>query len=191
MRIYVFNSHKSIRGIRIKFALFALEFNTMKIAIIADIHDNSANLKKFLDWASENDIEAVVCCGDVTNVETISALSSGFDGNIYLVRGNMEIFEDEELAGFSNIDHGGRVAVWNIGGKKIGACHEPFLIDKVWEQETPDMVFYGHTHKPWEDKQNGAKVVNPGTLGGVFSEATFAVYDTESGELELKMVNRL
>jgi len=163
----------------------------MKVAIIADIHDNSATLKKFLDWASKNDIEALVCCGDVTTVETLSSLSSGFEKDIFLVRGNMEIFEDEEVEQFSNINYAGRVGVWDIGGKKIGACHEPYLIAKVLEKGGCDLVFYGHTHKPWEEKQDKTRVVNPGTLGGVFSEATFAVYDTETEELSLKMVNRL
>lgn len=163
----------------------------MKIAIIADIHDNSATLDKFLDWAGENDMEAVVCCGDVTTVETLGVLSSKFKKDIFLVRGNMEIFEDEEVNGFSNIDYPGRVGLWDIGDKKIGACHEPYLIDKVLEKDTPDLVFYGHTHKPWEEKRGKTRVVNPGTLGGVFSEASFAVYDTEAEELSLKMVNRL
>ena len=163
----------------------------MKISIISDIHDNLTNLNKFLKWASRHEIEAILCCGDVSNLETISILSSGFDGNIFLVQGNMELFEPEELKGFGNIHHGGRIQVWSFDGKKIGACHEPFLIDKVLTKEDCDLVFYGHTHKPWQESRGDVLIVNPGTLGGVFSKATFAFYDTSSSEPELKILERL
>lgn len=163
----------------------------MKLAIIADVHDNLSNLHTFLSWSKDNDIEAIVCCGDLTNQETLSVLSSGFKGDIFMILGNMEIFESSEATKYKNVDLKGRVGVWSIGGKKIGACHEPFLIAKVLEQGVCDIIFYGHTHKPWEEEQDGVKTVNPGTLGGVFSEASFAVYDTQSGKLNLKLVNRL
>ena len=64
----------------------------MKIAIISDIHDNLVNLKKCLDWCGQNGAEAVICCGDVTNGETLAFLRDNFRGPIHLVRGNMEIY---------------------------------------------------------------------------------------------------
>lgn len=163
----------------------------MKIAIISDIHDNLVNLGKCLSWCGKNQVEAVVCPGDVTNLETLEFLDKNSPGPIYLVRGNMEIFEDEDLKNFSQINYGGRVAVWEIDGLTIGACHEPFLIAKVLEKGNCDLVFYGHTHKPWEEERQGARVVNPGTLGGVFSKASFALFNTANNDLELKLVDNL
>src|SRR6056297_1754236 len=163
----------------------------MKIAVISDIHDNLVNLDKCLSWCRDNKIEAVICPGDVTNSETLEFLDKNSPGPVYLVRGNMEIFEDEEVKSFSQIDYGGRVAVWEIGSLTIGACHEPFLIAKVLEKGDCNLVFYGHTHKPWEERRQGTRVVNPGTLGGVFSKASFAFYDTENNNLELKLVDDL
>ncbi|MFA5248630.1 MAG: metallophosphoesterase family protein [Patescibacteria group bacterium] len=177
----------------------------MKIAIISDIHDNLVNLEKCLEWCTENKIEKIICCGDITNSETLSVLARY--KCVFLVYGNMEIYDEDELVAYPNIINGGRTAIFNIAGKNIGACHEPFLIKEVFNikfplergvaqySETgcvnPDIIFYGHTHKPWIEEKNGVKLVNPGTLGGVFSRATFAVYDTEKPEPELKILDLL
>ena len=113
-------------------------------------------------------------------------------GSVFLVRGNMEIYDEKEIADYKNLIYGGRVAIWEIGGKKIGVCHEPFLIKEIFSKDKkPDIVFYGHTHKPWIEEKDGTKIVNPGTLGGVFSRATFAVYDTAKTEPELKILDLL
>ena len=178
----------------------------MRIAIISDIHDNLVNLEKCLTWCVNNNIEYLICCGDVTNSETLEFLahfnkSVGNQWYIYLVKGNMEIFEDKEVEKYKNVKFLGRVGRFNLEGKNIGLCHEPFLIKKVKELGKCDIIFYGHTHKPWlsfakatESKENiesDTKLINPGTLGGVFQKATFAVWDSGSGELELKILEIL
>jgi uncharacterized protein len=182
----------------------------MKIAVISDIHDNLVNLEKCLVWCEENGVEKIVCCGDVANGETLQFLSENFTGEIFLVRGNLEIYEEEEIKPFKNYIYGGRTAVWEIGGKKIGVCHEPFLIKELFAKiksplsrgvDAPrgrgvlidkiDVIFYGHTHKPWIEDRGGTLLVNPGTLGGVFSRATFAFYDTAKSAPELKILDLL
>lgn len=163
----------------------------MKIMIISDIHDNLVNLEKCLKWCAGNSIEKIICCGDVTNSETLKTLSDNFSGEIFLVQGNGEIYEDEEVAILKNYTYGGRTAIWEIDGQKVGVCHEPFLIKEVFAKGSPDIIFYGHTHKPWVETQNKIQIVNPGTLGGVFTAPTFAVWDTKSGKLELKLLNTL
>ncbi len=160
----------------------------MKIAVISDIHDNLTNLEKCLKWCRENNIEELICCGDVTNSETLEFLSQNFSGKIHLVKGNMEIYNEKEIEQYGNIKYYGRTGRFTIGDKTIGLCHEPYLIKKVLEQGSRDIIFYGHTHEPWIEKRDGAVTVNPGTLGAVFQKATFAVWDSESGELELKVL---
>ncbi|MFH0923193.1 MAG: YfcE family phosphodiesterase [Candidatus Falkowbacteria bacterium] len=160
----------------------------MKIAVISDIHDNSVNLKKCLDWRRQNNIEEIICCGDVTNNETLKFLSNHFSGRIHLVRGNIELFPESEPEKYDNINYYGRIARIKIGEARIGICHEPYLTDYVLKKGGCDIVFYGHTHEPWEDRKNGARLINPGTLGAMFSKATFAVWDTESNHVELKIL---
>jgi len=193
----------------------------MKIVIISDIHDNLPNLKKCLAWCAENKIEKIICAGDVTNSETLQTLSENFSGEIFLIRGNGEIFSEEEIAIYKNITYGGCFAIFEIGGKNVGVCHEPFFKKEFLgvnsslktcqsagrgsvdaprvrpasneaEGGVPvDIIFCGHTHKPWIEIKNGIQIINPGTLGGVFTPATFAVWDTDKREPELKLLASL
>ena len=54
-----------------------------------------------------------------------------------------------------------------------------------------NLVFHGHTHKAWEEKINETRMINPGELAGQFYKPTFAIYDTETDKLELKILERL
>ena len=163
----------------------------MKVAIISDIHDNIANLKKCLAYCAVNSIEKIFCCGDVTNSETLEFLANNFQKEIYLVRGNMEIFDEDEPKKYKNIIYTGRIVRFELAGKKIGLCHEPFLLDYVLKKGECDIIFYGHTHKPWIEKKNNYLFANPGTLGAVFQKATFAVWDLEKQEPELKILEEI
>jgi putative phosphoesterase len=163
----------------------------MLIAIISDIHDNLVNLNKCLSWCKKEKIKNLICCGDITNSETLKILSENFDGQIYLVRGNLEIYEEEEVFQYKNIKYLGRYGRFEFDNKIIGVCHEPYFIKKVLEDGICDIIFYGHMHEPWQSKENDVLIINPGTLGGVFQKATFAVWDIKEKEPELKILEEL
>ncbi len=162
----------------------------MLIAIISDIHDNLANLKICLDWIEKIKFEKIICLGDVTNIETINYLSNYFKGEIFLVRGNIELYEEIELEYYQNINYGDEIKILEIDNLKIGLCHEPRKIKKLMDC-SPDYIFYGHTHKPWLEKDGATMIVNPGNLSGTFHEATFAYLDTTTRKLELKVLKEL
>lgn len=164
----------------------------MKIAIISDIHDNTTNLKKCFSVCKEEKIEHAICCGDVTNIETLDLICKKFGDKLFLVKGNAEIYNENDIKKYPKINYAGKIGYWTINDanlpvdKKIGACHEPYLIDKVLEKGKCDIVFYGHTHKPWEMNKKNTRIINPGTLSGMFTIATFAIWDTEKNNLQLK-----
>lgn len=162
----------------------------MLIAIISDIHDNLETLKKCLTWCSNNKINSLICCGDITTIETISYLARNFSGEIFVVSGNAEIYEEKDINKFKNINFYGEIGINEINGVNIGFCHEPEKIKKIQELSPLDLdfIFYGHTHKPWLEKRGSTLIVNPGTLGGVFYQATFAVLDSGAKNLSLKIV---
>jgi hypothetical protein len=161
----------------------------MKIAIISDIHDNLANLKIFLIWAKKESVEKIICCGDVTNSDSVDFLAKSFGGEIILAQGNMEVYDDSILSNYLSVNYLGRSGVAEVDGIIIGVCHEPGYIPKVLERnKAVKIIFYGHTHKPWLETKDGVSLVNPGTLGGVFQKASFAVWDTKTGGLELKLL---
>ncbi len=161
----------------------------MKVAICADIHDNEAYLEMFLAWCGAHSTEAILVCGDITSAATLKLFNaSGLP--VYLIRGNAELFEDSVFKKFVNLHYLGRYGCVELGGKKIGLCHEPRYIDRLLG-ESPDIIFHGHTHKPWIEERDAIAIINPGTLGGVFTPSTFAFWDTAKPLPELKQTARL
>ncbi|MFH1325889.1 MAG: metallophosphoesterase [Candidatus Falkowbacteria bacterium] len=163
----------------------------MKIAIISDTHDNIPNLEKALAWMKQNNIKQLICCGDVCNSETLKYLAESFKNKIHLVYGNMELYEQNEAKQYDNINFLGRYGIVSINNKQIGICHEPWFVDKILEQDKYDIIFYGHTHKPWDEMVKKIRMLNPGTLAGMFYKATFAVWDTENNNFELKVLEEM
>jgi len=173
----------------------------MKIAIISDSHDNVPNMEKALKYINDQKIKTIVHCGDLCAPSMlISVIVPNFKSKIYLVNGNVgdpELLE-EIAKKYKDVNVCGDTGKIEIDGKKIGFTHFPIEAKKLAETGKYDLVFYGHTHKPWEenlrlttDNSKTVRLVNPGTLAGMFYKATFAIYDTESDKLELKILETI
>ena len=166
----------------------------MKIVIISDTHDNVPNMEKALKWMKENQIEQIIHCGDLCAPALLKfTLAPNFTGPIHLVFGNVE---DRDLTSklakeLNHVTHYGDVGEIELGNKKIAFTHFPDKGKELSETGKYDLVFYGHNHKPWEETINRTKLINPGTLAGMFNKATFAVYNTVTDELELKILEQL
>jgi len=170
-------------------------FLSMKIAIISDTHDNLTNFKKALFWAEKEKIKTVLHCGDIGSVDFLKKAAEDFSGKIHLVLGNMDEYYKipQEYSGGKNkkvVLHG-EIGEIKEGGKKIAFCHFPDWAKKLALSKKYDLVFYGHTHKPWEEKVGDCRLINPGNLAGIFYKSTFAIYDTQSDNLELKILEKL
>ena len=163
----------------------------MRIAIISDIHDNLVNLAKCLDWCQTAKVATIICCGDIANSKTLKFLASKFSGTIHLVGGNADIYDKDEINQYENIRYYDKIGRIEIDGRHIGICHEPHLIPEVIAKERRDIIFFGHTHKPWIAKRQKIVTVNPGTLDDMPHSATFAVWGTTSNRLELKILDNL
>ena len=168
----------------------------MKIAIVSDSHDNVPNIDKMLAYCQKEKIAVMLHCGDVCAPSVLKYLVENFKGEIYLVYGNVDGDREkmEEFGGQLNNIHilgdEGSPKIKNLG-LKIGLVHYPERAKAMAKEGKYDFVFYGHNHRPWEETIGKSKLVNPGTLGGLFQKATFAVYDTVDDKLELKILERL
>jgi len=161
----------------------------MKIAIISDIHDNLVNLENCLNWCNKNGIKEIICCGDITNSETLNFLASNFKNTIHLIKGNIELYNEAELEQYRNIKYYSKIGKIELESIVIGFCHEPYLAEKLARQGGYDIIFYGHTHKPWIEEKDEIKIINSGTLSAMFQKATFAVM--EDDKIELKILENL
>lgn len=166
----------------------------MKIAIISDSHDNIPNVEKFLAWAKENKIEMIIHCGDIAAPAMIKkVIVPEFSGPIHLVHGNVSDREmlEKVCSEVKNVTLHGDEGYLEVEGIKIAFCHYPEKAKELAESGKYNMVFYGHSHKPWIEKIGHTVLANPGTLGGMFSKATFSFLDTESNNLELKILESI
>ncbi|OGZ69873.1 MAG: hypothetical protein A3D44_03165 [Candidatus Staskawiczbacteria bacterium RIFCSPHIGHO2_02_FULL_42_22] len=161
----------------------------MKIAIVSDTHDNMANFNKVIDFLNAQKITTMLHCGDICNQETVNEAIKNFNGEILFVKGNGD-YDLKNYKDMMEIEAGGDVKK-GLGPKKIAFIHYPELARKLAESGKYDIVFYGHTHKPWEEKVGNCRLVNPGELAGQRFKPCFAIYDTETDNLELKILEKM
>jgi len=164
----------------------------MKIAVVSDSHDNVANIKKAIHLIKKEKIKTILHCGDVCSFDTLKNCFFDFKGKVYVALGNADYIserDNEKLP--DNIEILGKVGSIEIKEKKISFCHFPKVAYDLAGTGKYDTVFYGHTHKPWEEEVNQTKLVNPGNLAGIICKSTFATYNIKSGKLELKILENL
>ena len=168
----------------------------MKVVIISDVHDNLANLQKVLDYCEKSKIEKMICCGDTASEETIDFLQKNFPGKIWLTPGNMDVgyWDYDELVKKyknTNLKIFPEEGEAEIDGHRIAFVHFPDKARELARTGKYQFVFYGHTHKPWEENINNCRVLNPGNVANLYSPATFAVWRTEDDKVELLRVENL
>jgi len=150
------------------------------VAIISDSHDNMPNIKTFLDYCKKNKIKTLLHCGDVTSLETWNYINDNFNGQIHAVMGNADMFDLQ------------RKQIIEIDAIKIGFAHHKETAARLISKENNlDFAFYGHSHKPWIEKFENTYLANPGSLAGMGYKAAFAILDTKTKKLELKLLEEL
>lgn len=174
----------------------------MKIAIISDVHNNETNLKKVLDYCGREKIPALICCGDLASKETLDFLCDNFSGEIFYTFGNMD---NGQLRDFEFVPEYKNAKIFkNFGeeefeNKKIAFVHFPDKAKKLCETGKYDLVFFGHTHKPWVSSvkttaDRGLKkctMLNPGNVAGEIYPPTFAIWNTENDKFDLIRIHSL
>lgn len=189
----------------------------MKIAIISDIHNNTVNLKKVLDYCGRGKIGTIICCGDLASKDTLDFLCDNFSGTVHYTFGNMDegqlrdvitwtfdvqVYKNVTLyKNFGELDvvAGPLLRSVPAATRKIAFVHFPDVAKKLCMTGKYDFVFYGHTHKPWSSEASaketrGSKkctMLNPGNVAGDIYPPTFAVWETENNKFELVRIHDL
>jgi len=166
----------------------------MEIAVVSDTHGNVASFRKAVGWINKENIRVILHCGDIGNPESLKESLADFTGELFGVFGNMDkdykILIDEYNK-ILRIKIKEEIFETEIDNKKIAITHRPEQARVLAESGDFDLVFYGHTHKPWEEKIGNCRLINPGELAGQINKPTFAVYDTTTDSLELKILEKL
>lgn len=165
----------------------------MKIAIVSDTHGNTTNFQKIVGWLNKEGIKMILHCGDIGSPESLKESLANFRGEFQGVLGNM----DEDWTSLSEYQNPPKIKVEKemlekkVGVKRLAVIHRPESARKLAESGKYDLVFYGHTHQPWEEKVGNCRMINPGEAAGQFYKPTFAVYDADSEKLELKILEKI
>lgn len=162
----------------------------MKIAIISDIHENFHNLTLFFEKIKQENIEKIICLGDLMN-NGIAKILSRCWVPVYAIWGNNDgdrvsitrtaLSEGSGLEiGFDTFDS------IELDGRKIFLTHYPMLAKPMAKSWDFDAVFYGHNHQYNLDQINDCLIVNPWELSAHKTyKATFALYDTKTNQAEI------
>ena len=161
---------------------------------MSDTHGNVANFKKAIVWINNENIHTILHCGDIGNPESLTESLENFKGDFFGVFGNMDKDYKILIEEYNKI-HGVKIKEdifeTEIDKKRIAITHLPDTAKKLAQSEKFDLVFYGHTHRPWDEEIRKCHMINPGELAGQFFKPAFAVYDTLTGKLDLKILETL
>lgn len=162
----------------------------MKISVISDIHENFHNLILSLTKMNEQKVDYIICLGDLMNAGIAKVIAMQ-EIPAFFIWGNND---GDKVAIINAANSEGSNLKWSdntydfleLGGKKLFLTHYNNLALPMAKSGEYDAVFYGHNHLKKVEKIDGVHVVNPGELAAQKTgEATFAIYDTESNEVEI------
>lgn len=160
----------------------------MRLAVLSDIHDNVTRLEEALTICRHEKIEICICCGDLGQLETLTKLAEDFR-HVYLALGNADYGLLNKTGLFpDNVTWSEDVLIEEIEGKRIAVAHHDHEAKDLAQLEKFDVVFYGHTHTPWEKMVGKTILLNPGEVSGQFGQASFAIFDTDIMKAELKLL---
>jgi putative phosphoesterase len=166
----------------------------MQIAITSDIHNNEVNLGKVLRYCAKQKIDMLICCGDLASKEVLDFLSDNFSGTVYYTFGNAdydELIRLDSLEKYRNIFLYKSFGEIKLDKKKIAFSHFPRRAQQLAKTGKYSFVFYGHTHKPWEEMFGNCKMLNPGNVAGEIYLPTFAIWDTKNDDFKLIRIHDL
>ncbi|MEX0778646.1 MAG: YfcE family phosphodiesterase [Balneolales bacterium] len=161
----------------------------MKIAILSDTHDHVEHIKRFVKKIKSMQISTVLHAGDYCSPFTIP-LFQGLD--LVGVFGNNDGDHFRLIQKFQDINaeiHN-ELHEREMDGRLIALYHgtQPAITEALVLCGKYDLVVSGHTHKVVQEKHAKTLWLNPGPLHGFGGDATFALYDTASGEADILQI---
>ena len=153
----------------------------MILGIISDSHDNLSALQDVLSKL-ESKTDEIIHCGDAVSERAIQILEDS-PFRVHLIRGNADTFSKDAIRSIDYYEHGAEI---DIDGRAIFVSHFPEIARIGAMSPTFDVVFHGHTHVQNDLLVDGTHMVNPGEIQGRTGHKGYALYDTETNEVELK-----
>ncbi len=157
----------------------------MLIGLISDTHDHVPHIEQAVELFKKRNAELVLHAGDYCSPFTIppfkglnlKGVFGNNDGDKYLLMKKFDAIGAELHGSFMDLEAAGRsMAVYH-------GTDQP-ITDALRKSGMYDVVVSGHTHETVNKKIGGTLAINPGTANGFDGQATIALLDTDSLEVE-------
>ena len=165
----------------------------MKICIVSDSHDRADALAQAVGQAKAQGAAAVVHCGDVIGAQTLRpAMALGLP--LHVIHGN-NLGDPVMLHNLSRASGGllhyhGPDARLDLGARRVFLVHYPDYGYAMACTGDWDLVCCGHSHVAGIEQVANVRggrtwLVNPGTVAGLASPATWALGDLAQMRFEV------
>jgi hypothetical protein len=154
----------------------------MRIALVADTHNNMETAAVVAAQLHKTEIEAVLHAGDFTTPDCLACFAglpvhAVFGNNDWDRAGLLAVAEEH---GFSLRDF----QLLTFGEVRIYLCHgHTNRAVKIVRDREADIVVFGHTHRRQDEMRDGVRLINPGALRRAESY-TYALLTLPEGALE-------
>ena len=163
----------------------------MKIAILSDAHDNIWKLASVLEKVNCVGAKALIFCGDLCAPFTLQQIGEDFEGPVHVILGNNDgdaLFLSKIANGLDNVSLYGPFAYLELDGHTVAINHYPPIAQDQARSGQYDLVCHGHDHQAKVERFGNTLLVNPGEVMGRLGQSTFALYDTTTGQAEIRQV---
>lgn len=157
----------------------------MLIGLISDTHDHVPHIQKAVNIFKEKNVDMALHAGDYCSPFTIpnfeglklKGIFGNNDGDKYLLMSKFDAIGAELEGEFMELE---------VDGLQLAVYHGTYqgITDALQRSGAYDVVISGHTHLAMQEEVGDTLAINPGTAHGFNEEATIALLDTETREVE-------
>lgn len=154
----------------------------MKIGVVSDTHRMQNNIDRAIPYLKKCDL--IIHAGDNFLDSKYIHKVTGID--VMAVKGNCD-FENVEEELVFDVDNR---KIFLSHGDNYGVKYGIGKIEQKAKEVNADIVIFGHTHIPFQQKKEGIIYINPGSLSlpRQVEYKSFVIINTEEETIEIKEV---
>lgn len=156
----------------------------MNIVVISDTHAKEINKLPDMLLQDIKNADAVIHAGDIGSEQFLSDLKN-ISRKLYAVKGNNDFFPlpKEIIETFENV----KIAVTHGDGARGDI---PTALSYRFSDQTPNIIIYGHTHRPKIEDIAGITIINPGspTKNRFTNHNSYIILNINDNKFSLKYI---
>jgi putative phosphoesterase len=144
----------------------------MRIAVLADSHDNLDALSYWTDYYNQQNADVLLHAGDLISPFTVPVLST-FNGSVDVVFGNNDGDRQtlREKGKGKNIQFHEPPSIFRFSNFSVCVAHKPDTLPTPDATDT-NLLVHGHTHERLWNSDGPVPLANPGEVGGWLSDTS-------------------